>query len=119
MHVLLLELPQLLRGILEHAIATHDDFELLRNEWTLEQSISRPEVAPEVVILGLTEAGDTSLLPGLFARWPQARIVTLMPTGENAAVYELRLDRVALEAVSPDDILRVLRHEAHRTRIVQ
>ena len=121
MHVLLLELPQLLRGILEHAIASHEDFEVLPNEWTLEQPPTRPEVPPDVVILGLTDASDTALLPGLFARWPLAQIMTLMPAGENATVYELRFSHMALDVVSPDEILRVLLHEANhkRTRIVQ
>ena len=121
MHILLLELPQLLRGILRHAIAANGDFEVLMNEWTLEQPPTRPEVPPDVVILGLTDAGDITLLPGLFARWPQAQIMTLTSAGENAAVYQLRLGRLALEVVSPDEILRVL-HDAvrrERTRVMQ
>lgn len=100
----------MLRDILEHAIAAQGDFELLKDEWGLEPPAPPPpRVPPDVVILGITDPGDTSLLPGLFARWPQARVMTLMPTGNDAAVYELRLGRAALAVVSPDEILRALR----------
>lgn len=116
MHVLLLEIPQLLRGILEHAIVAHGDIEVLRDAWTVEPCAARAEMSPDVVILGLTDAGDTTLLPGLFARWPQAQIMTLMPAGEDATVYELRLGRLALDVVSPDEILRVLRESVRRRR---
>ena len=117
MHVLLLEIPQLLRGILEHAIVAHGGFEVLRCDWTPEQSPQQPQTPPDVVILGITDAGDTTLLPGLFARWPEAQIMTLTQAGEDASVYELRLGRMPIEVGSPDDILRVLHEAAHRRRM--
>lgn len=104
MHVLLLEVPRLLRGILEHAIRTDRDCQLVR----------ACQADPDVVILGLADADDTVLLPALFARWPQAQVMTLMPAGDDAAMYELRLDRRTLGGVSPDDILQVLRETAGR-----
>ncbi|MEJ5990274.1 hypothetical protein WG902_09765 [Ramlibacter sp. PS3R-8] len=99
MHVLLLELPRLLRGILEHAISTDADCELVRE----------PQDTPDVVILGLTDANDSTLLPALFARWPGAQVMTLQAAGDDADLYELRLDRRTLAGVSPTEILQVLR----------
>lgn len=104
MHVLLLEVPPLLRGILEHAIRTARDCELVRAS----------HAVPDVVILGLADADDTVLLPALFARWPQAQVMTLTPAGDDAAMYALRLDRRTLDSVSPDDILQALRESAGR-----
>jgi hypothetical protein len=102
-HVLLLEIPRLLRGILEHAIRTDADCEL----------VQEPRDTPDVVILGLTDENDTTLLPALFARWPRAQVMTLRSAGDDAAVYELRLDRRTLAGVSPTEILQVLREGAN------
>lgn len=105
MHVLLLEIPRLLRGILEHAIHADAHCQLVR----------QPQEAPDVVILGITDAVDTTLLPALFARWPRAQVMTLMAASDDAAIYELRLDRRTLTGASPVEILQVLRESAgHR-----
>lgn len=105
MHVLLLELPPLIRGILEHAIRTDEECEL----W------QQPLDGPDVVILGITDAADTALLPALFARWPGAQVMTLMATGDEAAMYELGLGRRTRTGVSPTEILQMLREGAvHR-----
>jgi hypothetical protein len=98
-HVLLLEIPRLLRGILEHAIRTDADCEL----------VQEPRDTPDVVILGLTDANDTTLLPALFARWPGAQVMTVLAPGDDAAMYELRLERRTFTGVSPTEILQVLR----------
>ena len=104
--VLLLEVPQLLRGILEHAIRRHGDCEM-------QTEHAGP---PDFVILGLTDTEDATLLPGLFARWPRAQVMTLMQAGDDAAVYELHLGRRALGPVSPAEILDTLREAVQRRR---
>src|SRR5688572_28691563 len=107
--VLLLEMPQLLRGILEHAIQTHGAPDGLMDAPHALALSKEPDVSPDVVILGLTAPGDTTLLSALFGRWPQAQVMTLTPAGHDAALYELRLGREALGAVSPAEIVQVVR----------
>jgi hypothetical protein len=113
-HVLLLEIPKLLRGILEHAIGTQPDCQVMKDERPAPEHAG-PQPRPDVVILGITDADDETLLPGLFARWPHAHVMTLMRAGADAAVYQLRLDRRTLAGVSPDQIMQVLRETVGRS----
>lgn len=114
--VLLLAMPQLLRGILEHAFQLQSDFELLKDTRRVFQMLTEQMVPPDVVILGLAATEDATLVPALFARWPTAHVVTVTQSGDDAAVYELRPCRQALGQMSPDEIIGSLREAVHRSR---
>lgn len=109
MHVLLLQLPKLLRGILEHAIRTEMGCEVLKGDAPPPGLQAGAQLPPDLVILGISDADDTVLLPALFARWPRTQVMTLMRADGDATLYRLQLDRRSLAAVSPDEILQVLR----------
>ena len=116
MRVLLLELPQLLRGILEHAIQQRSDCKLLKGpRHGLGLGAERAE-PPDVVILGVTAAEDTTLVPALFARWPWAQVMTVIQTGDEATVYELRPRRRTMGPMSPDEIVVALLAVVRRRR---
>jgi hypothetical protein len=68
------------------------------------------------VILGVTAAEDTTLVPALFARWPWAQVMTVMQAGDEATVYELRPRRRVMGQMSPDEIVAALRAAVHRSR---
>src|SRR5262245_3875871 len=95
--VLLLEIPQLLRGILEDAILLRSGLELLRETRGAFQMLTEGQLPPDLVILGLRAAEDATLVPALFARWPRARVMTVTQAGNDVAVYELRPRRRALD----------------------
>jgi hypothetical protein len=109
-------MPVLLRGILEHALQAHNDCELLKDTGRAFQRLTKQTVPPDVVILGLTAAEDATLVPALLARWPGAQVMTVMPEGENAVVYELRPHRRTLGQMSPAEIVETLRDAVHRNR---
>ena len=113
--VLLLELPQLLRDILEHAIRQQTDWELLKDmpEFAALAGNTAP---PDIVVLGLTEAQDATLVAALLARWPMTQVVTVMQTGDDAMAYELRPHRRMLGQVSPADIVGTFRQVVHESR---
>jgi DNA-binding NarL/FixJ family response regulator len=115
LRILLLEMPQLLRSILEHAIQVQSDCELLRGTPRGFQMLEQT-TPPDVVILGLTAADDATLVPALFARWPMTQVMTVMQAGDEAAVYELRTRRRALGQLSPAEIVDALRDSVHRSR---
>lgn len=106
----------MLRDILEHAIQIHSDCELLHDTGCALQMPAERTAPPDVVILGLTAAADATLVPALFARWPGAQVMTVMPAGEDPAVYELRTHRKALGHLSPGEIIDSLREGIHRSR---
>ncbi len=116
MRVLLLEVPRLLRGILEHAIEVDRGCELLKDVGRDLSTWAEQAQQPDVVILGLSAAEDVALVLALFARWPQAQVITVMHAGDEAAVYELRPRRRALGEVSPAEIVEKMREVVHRNR---
>lgn len=116
MHILLLEIPLLLRGILEDAIRAHGGCTLLSSVGTGWTSPSGPAVPPDIVILGLDHADDAALSCALLARWPQAGVVALMPAGRGAVMYELRVRRKGLGEVSPAELFETLGNELRRKR---
>jgi hypothetical protein len=107
--VLLLEVPQLLRRILEDAVRSWSDCRLLKEASHEFEFGTEPGVAPDVVILGVTARDDTTLVPALFARWPSAQVMTVSQAGDEAAVWELRPRRRALAQMSAPDMMNELR----------
>jgi hypothetical protein len=71
---------------------------------------------PDVVILGLTAEEDATLVPALFARWPRARVMTVMQQGDAASLYELQPNRLVLGEMSPSEIVQMLRDAVRRWR---
>ena len=114
MRVLLLEVPRLLREVLEHAIHQDGACELIRASEAA--TTSGDQTSPDMVILGLMADEDATLVPALFARWPRAQILTVMQAGDAAALYELRRHRRQLGEVSPSDLVRTLREAVQHKR---
>jgi len=75
-----------------------------------------PSFAPDIVILGLMAEEDASIVPALFARWPQAQVMTVMQAGDDAAVYELRPRRRSLGQMSPQEVVDTLCDSVRRER---
>jgi DNA-binding NarL/FixJ family response regulator len=111
-------MPPLLRGIFEHAVGAHPDCELLRETKGAYHMLREGTVSPDIVILGLSTAEDATLVSALFARWPQARVMTVTPTGDDSVVYELTPHRRVLGQMSPGEIVETLRQAVHRNRRV-
>jgi len=114
MRVLLLEMPQLLRGILEQAIEARDDCELLNLTNGTLPMFADTSRSPDAVIMGITDEKDATLLPALFARWPNARVMTVTLPGEEAAIYELKPLQGAFRQMSPTEIIDALHRVVHR-----
>ena len=114
--VLLLEVPKLLRDILEHAIRREGDYELIVDQLGALQGLAEQTISPDIVILGLSAAEDATLVPALFGRWPGAHVMTVAPSGGDAAVYELSPRREVFGEMSPAEILVTLRESVRRRR---
>lgn len=114
--VLLLEVPLLLREMLEHAIQLQSDWELLKDTGHGPQVLAKAVMPPDIVVLGLTTAHDATLVPALFAHWPMAKVITVMQAGDDATVYRLRLGRRVLGQASPSEIVEALRELTYESR---
>lgn len=109
--VLLLEMPQLLREVLEHSIRAVGGCEVMPD---VSKGVDSAAATPDVVILGLSRARDTTLVPALFARWPQARVLTIAADGSDAATYELTMNRRVLGSLGAVQLADVLRRAPYR-----
>jgi hypothetical protein len=114
--VLLLEMPQLLRDILEDEFQKRSDCELVRDGRGVLRLMTERVVAPVVVIIGLTAREDEALVPAVFARWPGAHVMTVTPTGNDVVVYELTPKQEELAPMSPAGIVDTLRNAVRRSR---
>jgi hypothetical protein len=114
--VLLLEMPQLLREILEHEVHKRSDCELMKDGRGALRLLTERIIAPDVVIIGLTAREDEALVPAVFARWPGAQVMTVMPTGTDAVVYELTPKQEELAPMSPAGIVDTLSNAVRRSR---
>ena len=66
----------------EHAVQMRDDCALLKDPRSTFDMLSGPSERPDAVVVGLTAADDAVVVPGLFARWPNAQIMTVTASGQ-------------------------------------
>lgn len=118
LRVLLLEIPQLLRGILEHALQLDGECELTRDSRRGIDVLTEHLEPPDIVILGLTAAEDATLVPAILTQWPHARVMTVTQTGDNATLYQLRPEHRPLGELSAAGIVRTLRDSMPRSHEV-
>jgi DNA-binding NarL/FixJ family response regulator len=112
--VLLLEVPRLLRDIIEHSVNAAGGCEVLTELEPCRNGIAAAQ--PDIVILGLASGSDATLIPALFARWPDAQVLTVTNDGSEAAAYELKVDRRVLGPMGPRELVGALHRAALRRR---
>jgi hypothetical protein len=113
--VLLLEVPRLLRDILEHTVETAAGCDLAAADGVDDVGALWPP--PDVVILGLTSGSDTTLVSALLGRWPGAQVLTVMQEGGETIAYELRRDRRVLGPMAPHELVGALRDAVRLRRV--
>jgi DNA-binding NarL/FixJ family response regulator len=112
--VLLLDLPPLLRDILEHAVRSRADCELLSGATREWEPFAESTVAPDIVVLSLRDGTNATPVSTLLEHWPRAQVVTVTTNGDSAEVFELRPHRQTFVEQSPAEIIEVLRQAARR-----
>jgi DNA-binding NarL/FixJ family response regulator len=117
--MLLLHMPPLLRELFEHAVERRHDCALLKESRSTLDMLRGSAERPDVVVVGLSTADDAAVVPALFARWPNAQIMTVTVSGHGGMVYELKPNRRVLDEMSPAEIVETLhatiRHERELT----
>jgi hypothetical protein len=68
----------------------------------------QPSPPPDVVVVGLATGSDLPIVSALFARWPQAQVMTVLASGEGGVVYEMRPHERMLGEMSPAGIVETL-----------
>lgn len=74
--------------------------------------------APDVLVLGVSEADPTAQLLPLLAERASMSVVGIDAARGVGHVFELRPNRIALGAVSPEDVATAIRRAARPIRLV-
>lgn len=104
MRILLLELPKLLREILEQATLKCGG-EVIRDLRDAARALSEGGPTPDVVVLGLSDKEDAPLVSAVLSRWPLAEVITLSSDASETVIYRSSLHTEALDQPSSDQIL--------------
>jgi hypothetical protein len=111
--VLLRDMPQILRDILENAISSQPDMALIDDPGDLPRppgEVQRgPDLVPDAVIVGTTEFQHAQNASALLSRWPRSRILMIATSGHQAVLYELRPHTTELGELSPSDLVHAIR----------
>ena len=114
--VLLGEMPQTLRAILEHALGGQRDMHVVH------EPVASPAAAcpaePDVVIVGGAHADDNAAMPSLLRRWPRARLLMVTESGRRSVLYELRPHPTEMGQLSPEELVAAVRAAAMRPAFV-
>ena len=99
------EMPRLLRDIILSSLSPHADLEVVEAE-----PLGPPaRDAVEVLLVGSEGAELEARHERLLRRRPRLRILAIDSGGREAAIYELRTHRVALNEVSTDSLADAIR----------
>lgn len=117
--VLLMDMPPLLRQILEHAISQHGDLQLIPEAGDTPGVATHRGTPPDAVIVCARASRAPHQASALLERWPRAQIVVVTAAGRDAALYELRPHRTELGQLSPAEAVQAIRDAVWRLRKVR
>lgn len=111
--IILVDLPQLLREIIEYNVGEQPDMEIV-GELCSVAALSRSvrERGADFVIAGSDL--DPDVASGLLHESPCLSVLTVVGDGRKACLYELRTHRTTLLDISPQAIVDVIRSDTHR-----
>src|SRR5262245_43226039 len=103
---MLRRMPQMLREILERAIARQPDLLLVADNGSDEAA---GHVDHADVVVGFAGADEPHTWPAYLHRWPDTRVMTLDVTGRQTFLYELRPYRTEYGELSQSEIVDLIR----------
>ncbi len=109
LRVLIREMPPLLRDLVEDAVSTQQDMELLpdrRPTWPRVHAFD----GPHVIVTAASDLEQSATAATEWLRWvPTARVVVIDTSGARSMLYELRPHAVPLGELSREQLVHVIR----------
>jgi DNA-binding NarL/FixJ family response regulator len=119
--VLIRDAPKMLREILEQAISSEADMELIPEPATPTQAPADEQLSPDVVVVGVTDPEPGEGARALLVRWPRSHVLMITARGHKVLKYELLPRGVDLGEMSPGQLVEAIRSavrpSANRTRV--
>src|SRR6476660_986613 len=100
MRILVIDMPEIMRRIIEDTIASEPDLQLLE---------ARPHAEADVVIVGTPKSEEPDAAEAVLAQWPRSRVLMVAASGRHTVMYELRPFRTELGELSPADLVAAIR----------
>jgi DNA-binding NarL/FixJ family response regulator len=111
--VLLGEMPQLLRELIDGAIGETADIAVVGTVGVREKlAASLEQTNADVLIIGVPDDADGVRLQSLLYDRPRLRLVTIGDAGRSTALHELRPITIPLGDVAPAALLDAIRASA-------
>jgi DNA-binding NarL/FixJ family response regulator len=114
--VAFVNVPPLLRQILEHAISRQPEFEILLEDVTAGP-VTAAAPPPDAVILAAEDTNAAGHARMLLDRWPDAAILVFTRGGRRAALYRQRHRRLDLGQISALEAARAIRDAFDEQRV--
>jgi DNA-binding NarL/FixJ family response regulator len=108
--VLVTHVPQLVRDVITHAIASQADMQLIEERIDSETR----GVDPDVVIVGTSAPDDLQPVTSTLWRWPWSQVLMVTIDGRQSALYRLEPQRTALGELSPVELVEQIRSAARQ-----
>jgi hypothetical protein len=115
--VLLVNLPPLLRNILEHEMSQHAGWQVEAPDGVHLQAALEGPHGPDAVILGAEPGHAARDAASLLDVWPRAEVLVVTATGRAASLHELRQSSVQLGQVSASEAAETIREAVFRRRL--
>lgn len=111
-HVLVRDVPRLVRDMLEHAIVSQPDMVLV--DEPASAGAVREARPPDVVIVADHPADESRSVSAALAHWPHVPVLLVRIEGREAVFYELEMRSNALGERSPDELIEAIRRVVRR-----
>jgi DNA-binding NarL/FixJ family response regulator len=107
--VLIHEIPKMVTEILEEAITSQADMEVITGPPFGDRLPLVHSGPPDVVIVGGNDPQPAAPARALLTRWPSACVLVITARGHQVVMYQLLPRRTELGEMSPDELIRAIR----------
>jgi DNA-binding NarL/FixJ family response regulator len=113
--VLIRDAPTMLRDILEQAISSEPDMEVIP-EPVVSPPTEEQLQSPDVVVVGMSDAQPAEGARALLDRWPHSHVLVITARGHRVLQYQLLPRGVDLGEMSPAQLAEAIRAAARPRR---
>ena len=108
--VLVVQMPGILGEILKKIVAEEPGMEVVDEIPNCDELLRMTsETNANVVIIGLEQSELPDACQDLFEEYPRIKLLAVVGDGRDAFAYQLRPQRVAMGAVTPNDLVEAIR----------
>ena len=113
--VLIRDAPSMLRDILDQAISSQPDMEVILEPIAPERMMAGPQ-PPDVVVVDVSDSDPAEGARALLLRWPRSHALMIAGRGHQVLKFDLEPRRVDLGEMSPTQLIQAIRSAARPER---